>query len=74
MSTTLTLWVQTIILDNHLPVFVSEPNMDKIRTGDGLNCIDKSCTCKEVFLKKVDSRTMPNRFPCLSLPLLDMVY
>jgi hypothetical protein len=74
MSTTLTLWVQKIILDNHLPAFVSEPNMDKIRTRDGSNCIDKSCTCKEVFLKKVDSRTIPNRFTCLSLPLLDKAY
>ncbi len=48
--------------------------MDKTRTGDGLNCIKKGCTCKEVFLKKVDSRTMPNHLPCLSLPLLDKAY
>jgi hypothetical protein len=25
--------------------------MDKIKPRDGLNCIDKSCSCKEVFPK-----------------------
>jgi hypothetical protein len=43
---------QTINLDKQPTPFLPEPNMDKTRPRDGLNSIDKGCTCKEVFLKK----------------------